>query len=100
MLYEDVPEAIGEILLKQWSLPIGEEPTITFNRNAYFQESRVGAIFIYQTNRTNSISTTDYRTQIPKVIEAVASGALAEDTIDTACRRVLTWKQELGMIGR
>ena len=46
------------------------------------------------------VITTDYRTQIPKAIEAVASGALAEDTIDTACRRVLTWKQELGMLGR
>ena len=62
MFYEDLPRAIGEILLRQWSLPIGEEPTISFDRSAYFQESRVGAIFVYQTNRTNSISTTDYRT--------------------------------------
>lgn len=42
--------------------------------------------------------TTDYRTQIPKVMEAVESGALSMDIIDTACRRVLTWKQTLGLL--
>ena len=41
---------------------------------------------------------TDYRTQIPKVLEALESGALSEETIDTACRRVLTWKQNLGLL--
>ena len=60
-----------------------------------------GAVAVMALEAGNDlVITTDYRTQIPKVIEAVASGALAEDTIDTACRRVLTWKQELGMIGR
>ena len=44
------------------------------------------------------VITTDYRTQIPKVIEAVESGTLSEDTVDTACRRVLTWKQSLGLL--
>jgi len=37
-------------------------------------------------------------TQIPKVLEALESGALSEETIDTACRRVLTWKQNLGLL--
>ena len=44
------------------------------------------------------ILTTDYRTQIPKVIEAVESGRLSEETIDTACRRVLEWKTALSLI--
>ena len=44
------------------------------------------------------IVTTDYRTQIPKVIEAVKSGTLSEESIDTACRRVLAWKQALGLL--
>ena len=44
------------------------------------------------------IITSDYRTQIPRVIEAVESGALSGDAIDTACRRVLTWKQDLGLL--
>ena len=44
------------------------------------------------------VITTDYRTQIPKVLEALGSGALSEETIDTACRRVLTWKQALGLL--
>ena len=60
-----------------------------------------GAVAVMALEAGNDlVITRDYRTQIPKVIDAVASGALAEDTIDTACRRVLTWKQELGMIGR
>ena len=60
-----------------------------------------GAVAVMALEAGNDlVITMDYRTQIPKVIEAVASGALAEDTIDTACRRVLTWKQELGMLGR
>ena len=60
-----------------------------------------GAVAVMALEAGNDlVITTDYRTQIPKVIEAVASGALAEDTIDTACRRVLTWKQALGLIGR
>lgn len=44
------------------------------------------------------VITADYRSQIPKVIEAVENGELAEEVLDTACRRVLTWKQALGLI--
>lgn len=44
------------------------------------------------------VITTDYRTQIPKVIEAVENGGLPEELLDTACRRVLRWKQALGLI--
>ncbi|MBQ8851033.1 MAG: beta-hexosaminidase [Oscillibacter sp.] len=44
------------------------------------------------------IITTDHRTQIPKVMEAVESGALELETIESACRNVLEWKQALGLI--
>ena len=44
------------------------------------------------------VLTTDYRTQIPKVLEAVADGTLDEALINAACLRVLTWKMELGLI--
>ena len=58
-----------------------------------------GAVAVMALEAGNDlIITTDYRTQIPKVIEAVESGTLSEDTIDTACRRVLTWKQDLGLL--
>ncbi|MDY5613128.1 glycoside hydrolase family 3 N-terminal domain-containing protein [Dysosmobacter sp.] len=46
----------------------------------------------------NLVLTTDYRTQIPKVIEAVENGTLDESVIDAACRRVLRWKQALGLL--
>ena len=60
-----------------------------------------GAVAVMALEAGNDlVITTDYRTQIPKVIEAVESGVLSEDMIDTACRRVLTWKQELGLIER
>ncbi len=40
------------------------------------------------------VVTTDYRTQIPAVIAAVESGELSEDVIDTACLRVLSYKDQ------
>ena len=58
-----------------------------------------GAVAVMALQAGNDlIITTDYRTQIPKVIEAVENGTLSPDTIDTACRRVLTWKQALGLL--
>ena len=44
------------------------------------------------------VITTDYRTQIPKVIQAVENGELSEEALNSACRRVLAWKQALGLI--
>lgn len=44
------------------------------------------------------VLTTDYRTQIPKVIEAVERGDLDEAVVDDACRRVLRWKCDLGLL--
>ncbi len=44
------------------------------------------------------VLTTDYRTQIPSVINAVQNGRITEEAIDTALRRVLTWKLQLGII--
>ena len=63
---------------------------------AYAQD---GAVVVMALEAGNDlIITTDYRTQIPKVLEAVENGTLSMDTIDTACRRVLTWKQALGLL--
>lgn len=44
------------------------------------------------------IVTTDYHTQIPQVLQAVENGMLSTETIDEACRRVLTWKAALGLL--
>lgn len=41
---------------------------------------------------------TDYKTQIPAVIEAVKNGVIKEETIDKAVFRVLTWKDTLGLL--
>ena len=61
--------------------------------------SEDGAVAVMALQAGNDIVlTTDYRTQIPKVIEAVESGVLSEDTIDIACRRVLKWKQALNLL--
>ena len=58
-----------------------------------------GAVAVLALEAGNDlIITTDYRTQIPKVIEAVKNGTLSEEAIDTACRRVLRWKQALGLL--
>lgn len=42
--------------------------------------------------------TSDYRSQIPGVLDAVGLGTLDEAVIDAACLRVLRWKLELGLL--
>ena len=63
---------------------------------AYAADGAVAVMAIEAGN--DLVITRDYRTQIPKVIEAVESGRLSEETITAACRRVLEWKQALGLI--
>ena len=63
---------------------------------AYAEDGNVAVMALEAGN--DLVITTDYRTQIPKVMEAVSSGTLPEETIDAACRRVLTWKQTLGLL--
>ena len=41
---------------------------------------------------------TDYKTQIPAVIDAVKNGEISIETVDTAVTRVLSWKLMLGII--
>ena len=58
-----------------------------------------GAVAVMALEAGNDlVLTTDYRTQIPKVIGAVENGDLDASVIDTACRRVLRWKQALGLL--
>ena len=58
-----------------------------------------GAVAVMALEAGNDlVLTTDYRTQIPKVSEAVENGTLSEEAIDAACRRVLRWKQALGLL--
>ena len=63
---------------------------------AYAEDGAVAVMALEAGN--DLILTTDYRTQIPKVIEAVENSDLDESVIDTACRRVLRWKQALGLL--
>lgn len=58
-----------------------------------------GAVAVMALEAGNDlVLTTDYRTQIPKVIGAVENGTLSEEAIDAACRRVLRWKQALELL--
>ena len=63
---------------------------------AYAEDGAVAVMALEAGN--DLVITTDYRTQIPKVLEAVENGTLPEETVNTACRRVLTWKQALGLL--
>lgn len=63
---------------------------------AYAQGGAVAVMALQAGN--DLILTTDYRTQIPKVLKAVESGQISEQVINTACRRVLVWKQALGLL--
>lgn len=58
-----------------------------------------GAVAVMSIQAGNDlVVTTDYRTQIPRVIQAVKDGTLEESMIDAACLRVLRWKLELGLL--
>ena len=63
---------------------------------AYAGEGAVAVMALEAGN--DLIITTDYRTQIPKVVEAVENGGISQEVLDGACRRVLAWKQALGLI--
>lgn len=64
--------------------------------SAYAKDGAVAVMALEAGN--DLVLTTDYRAQIPKVLEAVENGALSEEVIDTACRRVLGWKAALGLL--
>ncbi len=63
---------------------------------AYATDGNVATLAILAGN--DLIITTDYATQIPKTIEAVENGTLPLTVVEEACRRVLTWKQNLGLL--
>ena len=64
--------------------------------SAYAAGGNVAVMSIQAGN--DLVVTTDYRTQIPRVIQAVKDGMLEEKVIDEACLRVLRWKLELGLL--
>ena len=64
---------------------------------AYAADGSVAVMAVEAGN--DMIVTTDYRTQIPLVIEAVENGRIDEAVIDAAVTRVLSWKYDLGLIG-
>lgn len=63
---------------------------------AYAADGSVAVMALQAGN--DLVLTTDYRTQIPKVLSALADGTLDTAVVDAACRRVLTWKQALGLL--
>lgn len=44
------------------------------------------------------VLTSDYRTQIPQILSALKKGDWSEQNLNGACRRVLLWKQSLGLL--
>ena len=63
---------------------------------AYAEDGSVAALAVLAGN--DMIVTTDYRTQIPLVVEAVQSGIISEDLIDASITRILIAKIALGLI--
>ena len=63
---------------------------------AYAEDGAVALMALQAGN--DLVITTDYRTQIPLVIEAAKTGAFSESDLNEACRRVLVWKQALGLL--
>ena len=64
---------------------------------AYAEDGSVAVLAVLAGN--DMIVSTDYRTQIPLVLEAVAEGVISKAMIDQAVSRVLGWKYDLGLLG-
>ena len=90
--------AVHDLLRTELSFP-GVAMTDDLAMDAVAAYSEDGAVAVMALQAGNDlIITTDYRTQIPKAIEAVENGTVSMETVDTACRRVLEWKQSLGLL--
>ncbi len=63
---------------------------------AYAKDGSVAVLALQAGN--DLLLTSDYRTQIPQVLEALNAGSLDEASIDAACVRVLVWKMALGLL--
>lgn len=73
--------------------------TDDLSMGALSEYAKDGAVAVMALRAGNDlVVTSDYRSQIPRVIQAVKSGELEEAVIDAACRRVLRWKMELGLL--
>lgn len=62
---------------------------------AYAQNGNAALLALKAGN--DIVLTSDYRTQIPQILSALKKGELSEQDLNTACRRVLLWKQSLGL---
>ncbi len=69
---------------------------VLFSVKAYAAEGNAAVLALQAGN--DLVVTGDYRTQIPRVIQAVKDGTLEESVVDAACLRVLRWKLELGLL--
>ena len=58
----DLPKIVADLIKSQWSLEIGDEPSVAYKRESYMMNSRIGAIYVYMISGTQNISTIDYRT--------------------------------------
>lgn len=73
--------------------------TDDLSMGALSEYAKGGAVAVMALRAGNDlVVTADYRAQIPHVIQAVKSGELEETLIDAACRRVLRWKAEMGLL--
>lgn len=64
---------------------------------AYAEEGSAAVLAVLAGN--DLVVAGDYREQIPQVIAAVTDGRIPLETVDTAVRRVLGWKYDLGLLG-
>ena len=61
-MFTDDVKLVADMLRSEWSLGIGRDPSIAYKVDEYMMDSRYGSIFVYIVNRSNKISSVDYRT--------------------------------------
>lgn len=91
LYFSDDARLFAEMLREQWSLGPGEEPTISFEPESFFMQSRTGSIYVYSVSMPMSISTVDYRT-----MQRLGYVSLRLSVRDR--RRFYVWGQEVQRI--
>ena len=92
----------GNNLNTHTGISLDERPYESFMKSDFLPFKagiRAGAPAVLALQAGNDmVLTTDYPTQIAAVLEAVAAGEIDEAQIDASVRRVLEWKQSLGLL--
>lgn len=79
---------IADLLRRDWALGPGREPSIAHDPSQLVTSARYAAIYVYLLNRSNRISTVDYRTMERTAYIGIRVDASIRDNFMDVCQEV------------